>query len=182
MHARAEVDHVRRTFAALRPLLDERARRLVAAAQAQALGRGGIHLVSAATGVARSTIGRGLKELAAASEGKRLLAPGRIRRPGGGRKPVTQLDPTLTRDLEMLVEPTTRGEPTSPLRWTCKSLARLAAELGRLGHRISARKVGDLLHSLNYSLQATRKRREGDSHPDRNAQFEHINEQTKAFQ
>jgi hypothetical protein len=140
-------------------------------------------LVAAATGLARSTIGRGLRELAALeTAGGPAAADQRIRRPGGGSKPLVERDPTLLADLEALVEPTTRGDPMSPLRWTCKSLARLAQELSRRGHRISARKVGDLLHALNYSLQATRKTREGSSHPDRGAQFEQINTQTRAFQ
>jgi Rhodopirellula transposase DDE domain len=178
-----ELERVALVFSALQPVLNERTRRLAAAAQARALGRGGVTLVSAATGLARSTIGRGLRELAAL-EGTGGPAPAdqRIRRPGGGSKPLVERDPTLVEDLEALVEPTTRGDPTSPLRWTCKSLARLAQELCQQGHRISARKVGDLLHALHYSLQATHKTREGGSHPDRNAQFEQINQQTKAFQ
>ena len=178
-----ELERVAHIFSALRPVLNERARRLLAAAQAQALGRGGVTLVAAATGLARSTLGRGLKELAvqAAASGTRLPED-RSRRPGGGSKPLVERDPTLLADLEALVEPTSRGDPTSALRWTCKSLARLAQELSQQGHRISAPKVGDLLHSLDYSLQATRKTREGSSHPDRNAQFEHINAQTQTFQ
>jgi hypothetical protein len=177
------LDHLQRTFAALRPFLDERMRRLFTAAQAEALGRGGVTLVATATGVARSTINRGRKELAALADAH-LPAPAdqRIRREGGGRKPLVEQDPTLLADLEALVEPTTRGDPQSPLRWTCKSLAKLAGELCQQGHRISARKVGDLLHALHYSLQAPRKTLEGGVHPDRNAQFEYINEQTQAFQ
>jgi len=178
-----ELERVALIFSALRPVLNERARRLLAAAQAQALGHGGVTLVAAATGLARSTLGRGLKELAvqAAASGA-LLPEDRSRRPGGGSKPLVERDPTLLADLEALVEPTSRGDPTSALRWTCKSLARLAQELSQQGHRISARKVGDLLHALDYSLQATRKTREGSSHPDRNAQFEYINAQTQTFQ
>jgi hypothetical protein len=178
-----ELERVASMFSALRPMLNERTRRLVAAAQARALGRGGVTMVAAATGIARSTLGRGLKELAAqaAADGP-PPADQRIRRPGGGSKPLVARDPTLLSDLEALVEPTTRGDPQSPLRWTCKSLAKLAHELVEKGHRISARKVGDLLHALNYSLQATRKTREGSSHPDRNGQFERISVQTQAFQ
>jgi hypothetical protein len=178
-----ELERVAAMFSALRPMLNERTRRLVAAAQAQALGRGGVTLVAAATGIARSTLGRGLKELAAQAAPDGVPpADQRIRRPGGGSKPLVVRDPTLLSDLEALVEPTTRGDPQSPLRWTCKSLAKLAHELVEKGHRISARKVGDLLHALNYSLQATRKTREGSSHPDRNEQFERISAQTRAFQ
>jgi Rhodopirellula transposase DDE domain len=177
-----EFERVAQIFAAMTPVLHERARRLLAAAQAQALGRGGVSLVAAATGLARSTIGRGLKELAVPPPADAPAPDQRIRHPGGGSKPLVARDPTLLADLEALVEPTSRGDPQSPLRWTCKSLAKLAHELCQQGHRISARKVGDLLHALDYSLQATRKTREGSSHPDRNAQFEQINAQTQAFQ
>ncbi len=170
---------VKRVFEALRPVLNERMRRLVAAAQAQALGHGGVTLVAEATGLARSTITQGITELTALPPG---IGEERLRRPGGGRKRLTDHDPTLLRDLEALVEPATRGDPESPLRWTCKSLSKLAAALGKQGHPISGRKVGDLLHALDYSLQANRKTREGASHPDRNAQFEHINAQVLAIQ
>lgn len=172
----ANQDNVKSVFEALRPVLNERMRRLVAAAEAQALGHGGVTLVAEATGLARSTITEGIAELAAPSpEGGEQ----RLRRPGGGRKRLTDHDPTLLRDLEGLVEPATRGDPESPLRWTCKSLSKLAAALENQGHQISGRKVGDLLRALDYSLQATR---EGMAHPDRNAQFEHINAQALAFQ
>jgi Rhodopirellula transposase DDE domain len=110
------------------------------------------------------------------------LEPGRVRRPGGGRRPLTQTDPTLLRDLERLVDPLTRGDPRSPLRWTCKSTSKLAAALQAQGHAVSARKVAQLLHGLGYHLQAPRKTREGSRHPDRNAQFEYIAAQTEAFQ
>ena len=177
----ADQDHVKRVFEALRPVLNERMRRLVAAAQAQALGHGGVTLVAEATGLARSTVTQGITELTVTPP---VVVTGaeRLRRPGGGRKSLTAHDPTLLRDLEALVEPTTRGDPESPLRWTCKSLSKLAEALGERGHRISGRKVGDLLRDLGYSLQANRKTREGASHPDRNAQFEHINAQAVAFQ
>jgi hypothetical protein len=121
-----------------------------------------------------------LAELAKGAE--RQEAVGRQRRPGGGRKPLTEHDPTLLRDLEALVEPTTRGDPQSGLRWTCKSLRKLAEELGQQGHRVSARKVGELLHQLDYSLQANRKTEEGRDHPDRDAQFAHINQLAFDFQ
>jgi hypothetical protein len=176
----ADREQVRRVFEALHPVLNERMRRLVAAAQAQALGHGGVTLVAEVTGLARSTITQGLAELAAPPVA--VAGAERLRRPGGGRKRLTEHDPTLLRDLEALVEPTTRGDPESPLRWTCKSLSKLAESLGERGHRASGRKVGDLLRDLGYSLQANRKTKEGVSHPDRNAQFEHINAQALAFQ
>ena len=176
----ADEQSIKRVFETLHPVLTERMRRLVAAAEAQALGRGGVALVARATGMARSTIAQGISELTVTP----TVVPSeqRLRRPGGGRKPLTEQDPTLLRDLEALVEPSARGDPQSPLRWTCKSLSKLAEALGEKGHRISGRKVGDLLRDLGYSLQANRKTKEGASHPDRNAQFEHINAQALAFQ
>jgi transposase len=158
-------------FRRLAPVLDERARRLVVAAEAAAIGRGGMARVARATGVSLEVIRAGIAELGA---GERLPA-GRVRRPGGGRKRTVDTDPTLWPDLERLVDPVTRGDPESPLRWTAKSLRTLAAELGRLGHRVSHRLVADLLHTAGYSLQAPRKTLEGGEHPDRDAQFAHIN-------
>ena len=134
-------------------------------------GIGGIVAVSRATGIAPSTIGRGLKELASGSN----LPDDRVRRPGGGRKKLVANDTRLLDDLLALVLPEERGDPMSPLRWTCKSLRRLAAELGALGHRISHTVVGEVLKQQRFSLQANRKTREGDGHPDRDAQFAHIN-------
>ncbi len=157
---------------ALAPALDERARRFLLGAEAIAAGRGGQAAVARATGASAGTIRRGMTEL---GEPPGNLARGRIRRPGGGRKRTVELDPTLRRDLEALIEPTSRGDPESPLRWTCKSVRRLAAELQRGGHRVSYRIVAELLHELGYSLQANRKTLEGTNHPDRNAQFEHLN-------
>jgi len=171
---------VRRLFEVLHPVLDERTRRLVAAGIAQTLGRGGIALVASATGLARSTIGRGLGELAPPTTPVGSVQ--RIRRPGGGRKPLTDHDPTLLRDLEALVDPVTRGDPESPLRWTCKSLRQLAAALRTQGHRVSPQTVGELLRAMDYSLQANSKTKEGAAHPDRNAQFEYINARAAAFQ
>src|SRR5207237_10768948 len=110
------------------------------------------------------------------------IQPERIRAPGGGRHLAEADDPALIRDLEALVEATTRGDPQSPLRWTCKSTRNLAAELARLGHRVSHVTVAAMLHDLDYSLQANRKTREGKDHPDRDAQFEHISRQVRAFQ
>jgi len=152
--------------------LDERGRRAVAAAEALAWGRGGIAAVARATGVAPQTIRNGIKEL----RGERpVAAPGRVRRPGGGRKKLVATDPTVRDDLERLVEPTTRGDPESPLRWTCKSVRKLAAALRDLGHRVSHQWVAEALDALGYSLQGNRKTREGSGHPDRDAQFAHIN-------
>jgi hypothetical protein len=159
-------------------VLDERARRVVAASEALALGRGGIAAVSRATGLSRKAIALGVREL----RGEVPPAePGRIRRPGGGRKPLEVQDPTLRTDLERLVEPVTRGDPEAPLRWTCKSVRRLARELHAQGHRVSHEKVAQLLQALGYSLQANRKTREGADHPDRDAQFAHINATTEAY-
>ena len=170
---------IRLRYQALDPVLDERGRRRFAAAEALAAGRGGVAAVARITELARSTIGRGLAELR--GEATPGPAPGRVpvRRPGGGRKRLAAKDPSLLDDLQGLVEPATRGDPRAPLLWTAKSLRNLAAELRRLGHGISHNVVGDLLRGLGYSLQANRKTREGTSHPDRDAQFEYINEQVK---
>jgi hypothetical protein len=164
-----DVEAIRQRFSAVAPFLNERGRRVVAAAEAAAAGYGGIAAVSAATGIAASTIGRGLREL------PQPQAPDRVRLPGGGRKAAVAKDATLLSDLGALVEPTSRGDPQSPLRWTCKSVRRLAQELQAQGHQVGRTLVSNLLDSLGYSLQGNRKTREGDSHPDRNAQFEHIN-------
>jgi transposase len=160
---------------ALRPWLDERARRLLAAAESQAIGPRGISAVSRATGLSRRIIRQGMAELKAPV----ALDPGRIRRAGGGRKKTVDRDPSFKTDLEKLLESTTRGDPEAPLRWTCKSLRKLTAELQRLHHRVSHQVVADLLHEMGYSLQANRKTKEGASHPDRNAQFEHLNGKVK---
>src|SRR5829696_5057952 len=164
--------------------MDERLCRLWAAAEALALGRGGITLVAAATGVSRKRIGVGIRELREQAAPAAAAPPSlaRVRRPGGGRKPKTETDPTLLDDLEALVEPLTRGDPMSPLRWTCKSLTKLAAALREQGHQVSHETVRQLLLQLDYSLQATCKTREGSDHPDRNAQFEQINAQAQRFQ
>jgi len=171
-----DVALIRERFEALSPYLDERGRRLFAATEAAAAGYGGIAAVSRITGIAASTIGRGLNELAAPTR----LEPGRIRRSGGGRKALVVTDPKLLDDLNGLVEPEARGDPMSPLRWTCKSLRRVAAELAALGHRVSRTVVGELLRQQKFSLQANRKTREGDSHPDRDAQFAYINSEVGA--
>jgi transposase len=165
-------------YRALAPALTERARRLWAATEARVAGRGGIAGVVRATGISYSTIQRGLKELQA----RRRLAPGRIRRPGGGRNKAVSKDPTLLADLEGLVEPTAAGDPMSPLRWTTKSVRHLATALQHMGHQVSRQLVADLLVAVGYTLQANRKTREGTSHPDRDAQFRYINEQVRGFQ
>ena len=158
--------------------MDERTRRLFAAAESEAIGRGGISAVSAAIGMSRRVVREGKRDLRA-----RVTPPtGRLRQPGGGRKKMVVEDPSLLVDLERLVEPLTRGDPESPLRWTCKSVRKLAEELQREGHQTSYRLVARLLHGLGYSLQANRKTREGSSHPDRNAQFEHLNGKIQSFQ
>ena len=163
-------------YVVLEPVLDERARRLWAAAESRAIGFGGDALVSAATGLARQTIRRGREELAAGP-----VATKRIRRPGAGRPVLEAKQPGLAAALERLVEPVTRGDPTSPLRWTCKSRANLTAALVKQGWAVSSTTVGRLLHALGYRLQSVRKSREGTSHPDRNAQFEWINGIAAAF-
>jgi hypothetical protein len=167
---------IRTRFEKLAPFLNERTRRLFTAAEAAAIGRGGITAVTRATGVSRRAIAAGLAELQAPQEGPAH----RLRRPGGGRKRRIQVDHTLQVDLERLIDPVTRGDPESPLRWTCKSVRKLTEELRGLGHATSHRMVAELLHELGYSLQANRKTIEGKSHPDRNAQFEFINTKVQA--
>jgi Rhodopirellula transposase DDE domain len=170
-------------YAALASFLDERQRRLWAGAEALVLGHGGVTTVAQATGLSRPTVAAGRDELQAFLDDPDSVPPAAVlRQPGAGRKPLTETDPTLLTDLERLVDPLSRGDPQSPLRWTCKSTAQLAATLGQQGHTISPRTVAQLLKDLGYSLQGTRKTLEGSSHPDRNAQFEHINAQAEAFQ
>ena len=175
---------LRAKYQALASRLDEATLRLWAATEARSLGRGGVSAVAGASGLSRTTIYAGLEELKARKP-PRSVTPAetaaRIRAPGGGRKKLTTKDPTLLRALEALVEPVTRGDPQSPLRWTCKSTTRLAAELNRRQHRVSQRTVCDLLAQLDYSLQSTRKTREGAQHPDRDAQFAYIARVVKAF-
>jgi hypothetical protein len=181
--ASTSVEVIRAKFEALKPVMNERTRRLWAATEARAMGRGGITSVSQATGISHATIRAGLSQLARPPEPDDLrTTTGRVRRPGGGRKPLTHHDPGLMAALESLVEPLTRGDPRSPLRWTCKSTAKLAAELNARGHAVSPRTINTLLARLGYSLQSSRKTREGGSHPDRNAQFEHINAKAESFQ
>jgi hypothetical protein len=171
---------IKRRFEVLSGFVDERMRRLMVAAEAEVIGYGGVALVSRATGVSRQSISAGVAELRNISDRGPVL-PGRIRKPGGGRKRAVVKDPTLLGDLDRLVEPVTRGDPESPLRWTCKSVRRLAAELAKMGHTTSHRMVAELLKELGYSLQANQKVLEGSAHPDRNAQFEHINATAREF-
>ena len=158
-------------YVAVEAFLDERGRRIWAASESRAIGYGGDALVSAATGLSRPTVRAGRRELAGGGD----MAPGRVRRPGAGRPGIGQSQPGIKRALEQLVDPLTRGDPGSPLRWTCKSRAKLTAALSQAGWQVSSTTVGRLLHELGYSLQSMRKSREGTSHPDRHAQFEHIN-------
>jgi len=166
----------------LAPDLNERSRRRWAAVEASSLGWGGASAVAAATGMSRNTIRKGMRELREGGAGRETETSGRIRRPGGGRKRLSQKDPGLLKELESLVEPVTRGDPVSPLRWTCKSTRKLAKELRRRNHAVSHNTVARLLRESGYSLQGNRKTKEGTDHPDRNSQFEYINQQVNAFQ
>jgi len=172
---------IREQFTDLDLVLDERSRRLWAAAEAKTFGHGGQTLVSEATGISRSTIHVGLRELKQLAKIS-VKDSKRVRSPGGGRKHLTDHDPTLIMGLEDMVDPTSRGDPESPLRWTCKSTRQLASALQEQGHKIGRQKVADLLADLGYSLQGNRKTKEGVSHPDRDAQFKYINAQVTAFQ
>jgi transposase len=174
---------IERRFKALKPVLDERMRRVVAAAESLALGYGGTSIISRATGVSRRAIAAGVVELgmAATKRAPERLTERGIRRSGGGRKRTTETDPTLKQDLERLVDPVTRGDPGSPLRWTCKSVRKLAEQLNGQGHQASHRMVAELLHELGYSLQANRKSLEGSHHPDRDAQFQHISQKVQQY-
>jgi len=165
---------VKQKFALIWPHLDERARRMMAANEARQLGHGGVSKISRASGLSRVTITKGMRELR-----DRPLTPGRIRRPGGGRATLLRLDPDLPRRLEGLVEPLARGDPESPLRWTSKSTRALAEELTGQHHPVSHEKVAQFLRQMDYSLQSNRKTEEGNDHPDRDAQFEHINKQVR---
>jgi Rhodopirellula transposase DDE domain len=163
-------------FAAISPHLNERQRRLWVGAEARDIGRGGVALVARATGVSRPTIYKAFADL-----GGEPLADGRVRQPGAGRKRLTQTDPELAAALDALVDPDTRGDPMSPLRWTCKSTGQLALALTRGGHPVSAGTVGTLLRESGYSLQANAKTIEGAQHPDRDAQFKYLNQTAREF-
>jgi hypothetical protein len=182
MQDTAVIERIRAKFRALDAVLDERSRRQWAATEAMEYGYGGVTAVARATGLARDTIAAGIRELQHRELHPQEPVLERLRKSGAGRKFLTESDPTLFTALEALVEPLTRGDPESPLRWTCKSTRRLAAELTSQGHRIGYRSVAWLLHEAGYSLQANRKTREGNQHPDRNAQFEFINAQATRFQ
>lgn len=164
-------------------MMSEKLKRRWAACEAMALGRGGISAVSEATGMSRTTIRKGIDEINTEyPELSESISSGRCREPGGGRRSLVEKDPSLRTDLEKLVQPATRGEPTSPLLWTSKSTRKLANELQKQGHEVSYRTVARMLGDLGYSLQANRKTREGKQHPDRDAQFEYINKKVRSFQ
>jgi transposase len=171
----ADIAAITARYEALKTFLDERSRRLLAAAESQAVGKGGISIVAKATGISRPVIRQGIADL----KDPTALAGGRVRKQGGGRKKAIDKDASLKTDLQFLLESTTRGDPQAALRWTCKSVRQLTAELKRMGHEVSHQVVADLLHALGYSLQANRKTKEGSRHPDRNAQFEHLNGKVK---
>ncbi len=173
-----EIGEIHSRYNLLKPFLNEKARRLFLAAEAKAIGWGGIEKVSGATGVSSDTISKGCKEL---EEEPEVIESGKIRKPGGGRKKLIDTDSTLQSDLDSLIEPTARGDPESPLRWTCKSTRKLASELKNMGHNVSHTRVAEILRSQGYSLQSNQKVIEGSDHPDRNAQFILINNKTKLF-
>jgi hypothetical protein len=172
---------IKSKYETLRSELDEKSRRLWAATEANSIGHGGIRAVSKATGLAVNTIRIGQSEIAHSSHIQKEQEGRRIRRKGAGRKLIIEQDCELLEILDLLVEPTSRGDPMSPLRWTCKGTRKLANELSAMGHFVSHTKAGQLLSGLNYSLQGTRKMMEGASHPDRNDQFEFIFNQVNGF-
>ena len=174
--AGVDSDPIAARLSLIRPHLDERAWRLLLGAEAKVLGRGGIKLVAAAGGAHPDTVAQGVREL-----DYEQPIPGRVRRPGAGRPPMAETDPDLVAALDALVDPVSRGDPESPLRWTTKSTAKLAAELTAMGHRVSARTVAKLLKQAGYSLQANSKTIEGTQHPDRDAQFGYLNTQVERF-
>ena len=169
------VADLKRKFRPAWPHLDERTRRIMAATEAVSLGYGGVSLVSRACGLSRKAIRKGIVEL----ESRAKPMVGRVRRPGAGRKSLTESDPKLVETLEALIDEQTRGDPESPLRWICKSTRVIAGELVEQDHPVSHMKVAQILHGLNYSLQGNRKTEEGEDHPDRDAQFQHINAAVK---
>lgn len=173
---------VKSKYKNLKHELDERGRRMWAATEAISLGHGGVVAVAKATGLAESTIRIGMHDLKATSDGKGKLITRRVRKKGGGRRPLIEKDANLIQRLDALVEPSSRGDPMSPLRWTCKSTRKLSQELRSKGHSVSHAKVGQLLEFLNYSLQSTSKRMEGKTHPDRDAQFKFLNKKVIWYQ
>ena len=182
MQDAATIQRIESRYTNLCSVMDERMRRQWAAAEAKSYGWGGVRAVSRATGLSPNTISKGLTELESRAANPTVPRPSRLRQPGAGRKRATDADPELASALELLVDPVTRGDPQSPLRWTCKSTTQLARELARQGHPVSPRTVGRLLKANGYSLQGNRKTKEGAGHPDRNAQFEHINATVLSFQ
>ena len=176
------IQRIRTKYRSLSGMMDERMRRQWAASEAADLGWGGVTSVASATGMARNTIMVGNRELEHRRTHPKMAISVQLRRPGGGRKRLTVTDPGLQRALEVLVDPMTRGHPQSALRWTCKSTAVLAEELRRQNHPVTDRTVAAMLKATGYSLQANRKTREGASHPDRNAQFEYINQRVRSFE
>ena len=173
---------IHRKYNALKTIFDEKSRRIWAATEAGQLGRGGVTIVARATGLSRTTIYQGMIELENYKAESKKQQPARVRSPGGGRKPLVIKDSTIVQQLEALVDPVTRGDPESPLRWSCKSTRQLAKALSAQGHPIGRQKVSELLSDLGYSLQSNKKVREGSSHEDRDAQFSYINSQVKDFQ
>jgi Rhodopirellula transposase DDE domain len=173
----AQARAVRKRYREMAPVLNEQSRRRFVALEARALGRGGISLMTRISGLARSTIYQGLSDI----HDNVSAPPGRVRKEGGGRKRKASEDPTLVTDLNSLVEPVTRGDPMQLLLWTTRSLRNLVKELAKKGHKVCPTVVGNLLRGMGYSLQANRKTREGDKHIDRDAQFQYINTQAKAF-
>ena len=182
MHVASAIEQIKSRYRALGPVMDERMRRQWAATEAQTYGWGGLSAVSDATGMSRNTVRKGIAELKVRKKSRKVVVETRLRRKGGGRKCLTETDPGLLDALKFLVDPATRGDPMSALRWTCKSTAHLAEELTRQAHPVGAWTVGALLRADGYSLQSNRKTREGAKHPDRNAQFEHINTMVKRLQ
>jgi hypothetical protein len=176
MLATSQLNALAQKISIVTPILDERQRRLYLGSEAKVLGRGGIAAVAQAAGVSRDVVRRGLRELSGEEPPARSS---RVRRPGGGRKAVEEVDPSVLVDLDALVSPDTRGDPESPLRWTCKSLHQLAAALGAKGHQITENVVARLLRAEGYSLQANAKVKEGKQHTDRDAQFAYLNQQVK---
>lgn len=176
------IQRIAEKFESLSAMMDERMRRQWAASEARAYGWGGMEAVGVATGISPHTIRKGLQELESRAKNPSTSVSARVRAPGAGRKRCTIADDELAVALERLVDPVTRGDPQSPLRWTCKSTTQLANELTHQGHPVSPSTVGRLLKTAGYSLQSNRKTREGGDHPDRNAQFEHINATVRSFQ
>jgi hypothetical protein len=174
--------NIQRRFRSLSPFLDERMRRLVAAAESAVIGYGGVSAVARETGVSRRAITEGIKELSQRKRARKIPpVQSRVRRKGAGRKRTAEKDPSLLEDLDRLVDPASRGDPESPLRWTCKSVRRLAEELQREGHAVSYQTVAELLHEMDYSLQANQKTLEGSQHADRDEQFEYINRKAQRY-